>query len=301
MTSSSEQTARPKVSIVTAVYNTENYLPDTLKSILDQSFQDWEHVLIENGSQDSCREILRRCTDPRVRVIELDQNVGVTGAFNCGIEHARGEYIAILDSDDIALPERLAVQAKFLDEHPDIALVGGRAIRFGDSMEDEVSELFPARHDDIIHEFCDRTPLGHSTVMYRSDAARAVGGYPDSYQYAQDCGFYLKLIKNNFRLANVEDVLIKFRIHPQQASEHPSWAIRRGRDNVSVFSQTRLFDGYSPDQLNRNTVRLVRSYVNLASALFKDKSYIDGFSSLVKAISLSPVTFLKLVISKVTR
>gem|GEM_PF-692594 len=290
---------RPKVSVITAVYNTERYLSDTLKSVLEQSFEDWEHVLIENGSQDSCRQILRRCTDPRVRIIELDHNIGVTGAFNCGIEHAHGEYIAILDSDDIALPDRLKVQVNFLDAHPNVALVGGRAILFGDHQADEPSELFPAEHEEIVREFCDRTPLGHSTVMYRADIARAVGGYPDNYKYAQDCGFYLRLIQNNFRLANLEDFLVRFRIHPQQASEHPDWAITRSRDNVTVFFQTRQFckDKY-PGLLSRNTVRIVRSYVNLATALIKNKKYLEGVSVVANAIWLSPFTFVKLTFSK---
>src|SRR5262249_38733152 len=110
----------PIVSVVMAVYNSELYLPDSIGSILAQTFTDWELICIDDGSSDGSLEVLRRyeCGEPRVRVITRP-NTGVTRARNDGLTIASGRYIAVMDSDDVALPERLRLQVGYMESHPE--------------------------------------------------------------------------------------------------------------------------------------------------------------------------------------
>ncbi len=127
----------PKVTVLTPVYNREQYIATAIESVLAQSFTDFELLLIDDGSTDGSAEILRSyTTDPRVRVVRNEQNLGIPQTRNRGIDLARGEYVAMLDSDDWAYPCRLETQVAFLDRHRDVAVVGPgrrRWMRMADS------------------------------------------------------------------------------------------------------------------------------------------------------------------------
>ena len=114
----------PKVTAVIPVYNREKYLRGAIESILAQTFTDFELLVIDDGSTDGSREAIRSYHDPRIRLMCNETNQGIPKTRNRGIQFARGEYLAFLDSDDWAYPERLAKQVAFLDSHPDYAAVG---------------------------------------------------------------------------------------------------------------------------------------------------------------------------------
>src|SRR5262249_27061073 len=114
----------PKVSVAIPVYNREKYIAQAIDSILAQTFTDFEILIIDDGSTDSSVAIARSYSDPHIRLVCHATNSGVAVARNSAIAHARGEYLAFLDSDDWAYPQRLAKQVAFLDRHPDYAAVG---------------------------------------------------------------------------------------------------------------------------------------------------------------------------------
>jgi len=108
----------PKITVFIPAYNREKYIGDAIESILAQTFTNYEILLIDDGSTDGTVDIMRSYTDPRLRIIRNEKNLGIPKTRNKGIEHARGEYIAMLDSDDRAYPTRLEKQAAFMDRHP---------------------------------------------------------------------------------------------------------------------------------------------------------------------------------------
>jgi glycosyltransferase involved in cell wall biosynthesis len=117
----------PSISILMSVFNAEKYLREALDSIFRQTFSDFELVVVNDGSSDGSGDILRSLDDPRVRLLENEQHVGLVECLNWGIEVCRGKYIARMDADDVALPERLAEQYRFLETHPAIGVCGSWA------------------------------------------------------------------------------------------------------------------------------------------------------------------------------
>jgi glycosyltransferase involved in cell wall biosynthesis len=114
----------PKVTVFIPVYNREKYVGDAIESILAQTFSDFEILLVDDGSTDHSVDLIRSYTDPRIRLACNEENLGIPKTRNKGVELARGQYMAMLDSDDRAYPHRLEKQVAFLDNHPDYAQVG---------------------------------------------------------------------------------------------------------------------------------------------------------------------------------
>ena len=114
---------KPKISILMTIYNHQNYLEESIKSILKQKFKNWELIACENGSRDNSKSLLKKIKDKRIKKFFFKKNIGRTNCLNFALKKSKGEYIAILDSDDIAMPSRLSKQIKFIKEKK-IALVG---------------------------------------------------------------------------------------------------------------------------------------------------------------------------------
>jgi len=114
----------PKITVTMPVYNGEKYLREAIDSILNQTYDDFELLIINDGSTDGSFEIMKSYNDPRIRILQNETNLGLVVTRNRGISNARGEYIAILDCDDIAYPNRLAEQVTFMDTHPEFSMIG---------------------------------------------------------------------------------------------------------------------------------------------------------------------------------
>lgn len=142
----------PKVSVVMSVYNGEKYLPETIDSILNQTFKDFEFIIINDGSTDKTAKILTSYDDPRIRIFN-QENMGLTKSLNRAISLAKGEYIARMDADDISYPERLKKQVDYLNKNPDIGLVGSKYIRI-DKRGRKIDEInVPIGTDNILKHF----------------------------------------------------------------------------------------------------------------------------------------------------
>jgi glycosyltransferase involved in cell wall biosynthesis len=189
----------PRVSVVMPVYNGMPYLPLTLDSILRQTFRDFEFIVINDGSTDATAENLAACAarDRRLRVLTLPGNRGIVAALNSGLDAARGEFIARMDADDIALPERLERQVGFLDAHPDHVLVGSSCsfvdsagkVTFRDTYWREVAHW---ELNWIAHFF---TAMLHPTAMFRGAPVRDNGlRYEERCRHAEDMDFFARLL-----------------------------------------------------------------------------------------------------------
>ena len=206
----------PSVSVCMPVYNRERYVAEAVESILAQTFGDFEFIIIDDGSTDGSRAILERYAkqDDRIRLISRP-NTGIVGARNEALGLARGELIAVMDSDDVALPERFEVQVAYLREHPEVVCLGS-VVRAIDEAGRFLFEAHPAMDHEAIQEqalrgFC---PLCHVSMMLRREAVLAVYGYDPELPLAEDHDLILRLGERG-KLVNLPQVLQKFRWHDQ--------------------------------------------------------------------------------------
>jgi glycosyltransferase involved in cell wall biosynthesis len=203
---------QPKVSVLMSVFNAEPHLRDAVKSILAQTFEDFEVLIINDGSTDGSARVLSAFTDPRIRIFE-QENRGLVPSLNRGLREARGQYIARMDADDICTPRRLKLQVDYLDSHPQIALVGG----FVATMDEEGNSLapmvrFPIRHEEIWSKL-GRRPwvMCHPTVMYRHEVAVDIGMYNPAFAHAEDVEFFARMM-SRYRAINLPEVILHYRL-----------------------------------------------------------------------------------------
>lgn len=211
----------PAVSVVMTVYNTAAYLNEAVDSILNQTFADFEFVIIDDGSTDGCPALLAdyAARDARVRYVSRP-HAGIVQAANEGIALARGRYVARMDSDDVALPHRLATQVAYLDAHPECVLVGSRVM----VMDPYGSPVAPSgqklTHKEIEAELLTGGggwALVHPSTLVRADALRAVGGYRGQINMSEDHDLYLRLAERG-KVANLPEVLLHYRRHYKSTS-----------------------------------------------------------------------------------
>ncbi|MDJ0619011.1 MAG: glycosyltransferase [Calothrix sp. MO_192.B10] len=203
-----------KVTVLMAIYNGQDYLREAVDSILAQTFQDFEFLIINDGSTDSTREIICSYHDPRIRLIHNEHNLGLTRSLNKGWELAKGEFIARQDADDISEPERLAKQVAFLETHSEVALVG-TWFKNIDPQGSLIGEYdLPCDSTEIRWEILFYSPFVHSAVMFRKDIiSEQIGLYNEAFSYAQDYDLWWR-ISRRFKVANIKDYLIKLRVNP---------------------------------------------------------------------------------------
>jgi glycosyltransferase involved in cell wall biosynthesis len=209
---------QPLISICMPVFNAERFLDEAVESIRNQTLGEFEFLILDDGSTDGSLRMLERHAgrDPRIRVTSRP-NKGVAASLNDLVDQARGEFLARMDADDIAMRVRLAILAAFLRAHPDCVLVGSRVCEI-DADGDPISEYFTLEGHEAIdaHHFLMRGPaLIHPSVMMRRDVVLAVGKYRPFPM--EDLDLFLRLAEHG-RLARVPEVLLMYRAHAQNVS-----------------------------------------------------------------------------------
>ena len=169
----------PKVSVVTSVYNGEPYFERAIPGILAQTFDDFEFVVVDDGSTDGSLDKLQALArrDPRVRVFSPGR-LGAAAAYNFGVSQATGEYIARQDFDDRSYPDRLKLQAAYLDAHPDVGMVGGSYLLVDERRGERYVRTPPTAHEEIILAMAKFVPIAHTTATFRRQAWSEASGYP---------------------------------------------------------------------------------------------------------------------------
>lgn len=200
------------VSILMGVYNEKRYLREAIKSILAQTHEDFEFIIVDDASTDRSPEILRSYDDHRIKLLENETNQGLTYSLNRALEQASGKYIARQDADDISDPERLEHQVQFLKKYQDVAVVGtGAYLINGDG---QVIDRRVPKCDPSFEDFMNKGHLIHGSIMARRSALEEAGGYNEFFRYAQDQELWLRLAKDH-PIANIPDPLYKHRIHDE--------------------------------------------------------------------------------------
>jgi len=216
----------PKVTVLMPAYNAGKYIAAAVQSALDQTFADFELLIVDDGSFDDTVSVTESFDDDRIRLIRQEQG-GVSAALNKGLQHARGEYICRFDADDLCFPQRLARQVEFLDANPDYLLVGSDA----EYISEDGEHLFNFRcaghtHEEILDKLYRFCPFIHSAVMYRKAAILQAGGYSLLAHNFEDYLLWVRLVAVG-RCCNLKEALIRVRINPASATIDEKWRGRR--------------------------------------------------------------------------
>jgi glycosyltransferase involved in cell wall biosynthesis len=222
-------TSAPLISVCMPVYNAERYVAEAIQSILGQTLREFEFLIIDDGSTDGSRRILEdyAAREPRIR-LTCRANLGLVATLNELIDQAEGEFLARMDADDIAMPERFRRQVDYLRGHPNCSVVGCRA-RVIDPDGDPLCDWFVEQPheviDDLLLQVGVSSVICHPSVLMRRDAVMAVGKYRD-FPIEEEIDLFLRLAESG-RLAILPEVLLKYRQHPENFSQQPARIVVR--------------------------------------------------------------------------
>lgn len=205
----------PTVSVCVPVYNAAAHLGECIDSILAQTYTDFELLIVDDGSTDSSRDVVRAYTDPRIRLLENAHDY--IGSLNLLLREARGRYVARMDADDLMLPDRLQVQVDYMEAHPEVDILGGGMTYFGDAHGTALPQ--PGGKPLTFSLFMRGCALMHPTVMMRRASIEAHGlRYEQEFIYAEDYRLWVMALEAGLRLVNLDRPLIKYRVSPAQVS-----------------------------------------------------------------------------------
>jgi len=210
-----DMTIEPKVSVLISVYNGERFIEQALKSIYNQTYQNFEVVIVDDGSTDKTADILFNMKDSRTFIYRNSENRGLTKSLNTGLKLCRGEYIARMDADDVSYPQRFEKQVRFLDENPDCTALGCWCNRIDSNGQIHGAyDGRPTKPEDIKRQLLIGNCIAHPTAMVRRVSLVEVGGYNEKYAYAQDHDLWLRLSKRG-QICNLNEYLVGLRFWPE--------------------------------------------------------------------------------------
>lgn len=208
--------SQPKVTVVMPVYNGEQYLAEAIESILSQTMQDFELLVVDDSSQDRSVEIASSYRDPRLRLLVNGENLGVGKTRNRGLAESAGEFVAFLDCDDLALPERLEKQVSFLETHPEFGMVGSSVeIIDGEGVGRDVMR-YPAAPDEIPPLLLFGNYFSQSAVMMRKSSLPGAC-YRSEYPLGEDYDLWVRMAAVA-KVWNLPQALTKYRVHGPSAT-----------------------------------------------------------------------------------
>lgn len=206
---------RPKVSVLMPVYNSGPFLKAAIESVLAQTYLDFEFIIINDGSTDESKQVIKSFTDDRIRYIENENNIGIIKSRNKGLQLAQGVYIANMDSDDISLPTRLEKQIHYLEQHPEVSILATKLILINEN--DIEIGFWPEDIKCISSKQIKKTlPIincvGQPTVMMRADVVKQIG-YNENFIHNEDWGLWLEALSKGKQIEKLDEFLLKYRIH----------------------------------------------------------------------------------------
>ena len=203
----------PRVTVVMAVYNAAQFLEEAVASVLSQTWRDFELIVVDDASTDGSGAVLERFNDPRIRIIRHSSNQGASLSRNDALAAARGEYIAIMDADDVCAPDRLERQVEYLDAHAATGLVGCAVY---DNIDATGAVLYTSRlpedNADIQRTIMKRWCFLHSSIMFRRLLGEAAGGYRTAFEPAEDHDFVLRILERA-EAHNLSEPLVTYRLN----------------------------------------------------------------------------------------
>jgi len=255
---------KPIVSVILPVFNCEDYIYDAVKSILDQTFTEFELFIIDDGSTDNTYKIIKQIKDPRIILVKQN-NKGLPKTLNENFKRARGKFIARQDADDFSYPQRLEKQVKFLESHPDVGIVGTWAEIWIAQKKSDRTLMHSCQNYQLSFDILFDSAFVHSSIMIRKKVFNLLGGYNDKFQPVEDYEYWTRILEK-FKGANIPELLQVYR-------ELPSSMIRTNPEKnlntiikISSKAISRMIDGkYSQVDIH-----------NLACLYHQAYSLVDG-------------------------
>ncbi|WP_165043907.1 glycosyltransferase family 2 protein [Dysgonomonas sp. ZJ709] len=261
----------PQISIVMPVYNAQEYLCQSIDSIIQQTFTDFELIIVDDGSTDKSAEIISDYKDPRIHHILNEHNF--IQSLNNGITAAVGKYIARMDADDIMLPKRLQLQYEFMENNPNVDISGSWMQSFG---QREYVMKNATDHQGILCQAILHSPLYHPTIIMKRSIIHSFPFldnvsqlYNEKYTYAEDYHCWIELIKKGSVFANIPEVLVKYRCSNNQ---------------LTVIKQKEIL---------ACTVKIQNEYIEyvMESIVKKDYEYYDVLDNLIGLFNNNKLSF----------
>lgn len=268
-----------KVTVLMPVYNGEKYLKEAIDSILNQTFTDFDYLIINDGSTDSTDSIISGYSDSRIKYIKNEENIGLIKTLNIGFAMIESEYIVRMDADDISFPKRLEKQVNYMINHPDIAVLGTAAIHFrNDSILKKTKTI--TRPDRIRSRLLFSCSLIHPSVIIRNSIIKENQYcYNEEFNAVEDFGLWQK-ISFNHDISNTKETLIYYRINHEGVSSQAEKNIaRRDESHKRVYAQAFDYFGITYSDLE---LQLYREF--LTGRTFKKLEDILSVSELSRQI-----------------
>ncbi|AFY53077.1 glycosyl transferase [Rivularia sp. PCC 7116] len=205
----------PAISVMMPTYNVEDYVADTIDSVLQQTFTDWELIIVDDGSTDGTPQVIDRYAekDSRIKVYHYEHG-GRGVARNRCLKHSRGKYIAICDSDDISFPERFEKQISFLENNLDIGVVGAQLCSFTEKPILDKTKIisWPTNSNAVYNDFQkNKMKISNCAAMIRMSIFKEYGGYCEELHRSQDYEFFKRILNKGIKLTNLPEVLVFYR------------------------------------------------------------------------------------------
>lgn len=265
------------VSVVMAVFNGAEYIRESLHSILNQTFQDFELIIVDDASTDNTVNVIKEYKDDRIVLICNDENMKLPKSLNKGIKFARGKYIIRMDADDICMPNRFAKQVSFMEKHPDIAASSGNYYTIDDRGKIKRKFGLKIRSWRLTGKMLNRyvlipSPLVHPAAIIRKKIFDEGILYNEDYTSAQDYELWLN-IHRFYKLGNIPDVILKYRIHEKSIS-----VSKRKKQLLNAY---KIFQKYSAKKISfddfKNIMRFEYTYnpIHSAKMFYFVFGYID--------------------------
>ncbi len=280
----------PRISVLMTIYNAAPYLAEAVDSLLTQTFGDFELITIENGSSDGSKEIIKRYTDERIKVTNLDNNIGRTPALNLAMEKASGEFIAILDADDFSHPDRFEKQIQFMENNPATVLLASWFLMIDQDGKPLGEHTLPTGHQELINRLAYDNPFGHSTCFFSRQAAMEVGGYPDAYVHSQDFALCISLASKG-NVAILPESLVSIRFNEATATNRPEYQLPKFYDAFRLHKMARSLPGLSDTAKKRNKEEMARAAGNYGKTLIQRGRLLTGCFWLARSFLLAPMLF----------
>ncbi len=273
----------PKVSVIMPIFNVESFVREAVESILNQTFKDFEFIIINDGSTDKSLNIVKEYEekDKRIVFINNEKNLGIIRSLNLGLKIARGKYIARMDGDDVSDFERIEIQYNFLEKNEDIFLLGTGAKNI-DEKGKTISVFNPIVSGKKIKErLLKRNCFCHPSIMFRNKGSVF---YREKMHYTEDYDLYLRLLLENKKLKNLPFRLLKYRIRKESISKNNSGKQALFAEKVRNFYEQSLFlgrdeyDNFDPKEILKMDTTLINDK-NFLEAEIKSNFKIDNFKN----------------------
>jgi glycosyltransferase involved in cell wall biosynthesis len=292
-----EQKTSPTVSVVMPVYNAETYLKQAVNSILEQDFEDFELIAINDGSKDKSAEILDHFSSIDSRVIVIHQkNQGLVPTLNTGITNARGRYIARMDADDVSFPSRFRHQVAALDSNASVVLVAGGFEIIDEDDDFLYREVLPCVSADIKRSMLLRNPIAHGSAMFRADACQQAGMYSNDYGPTEDFEMWVRLSQLG-DFAAVESCVYRWRVNRKGITStknkqqldimrrHIDDLWQKGAPEILPTAELRRRGAYYWKNYEKRGIAMknimLADNAQIAVKLIRRKRYWDGFRQMM--------------------